>query len=552
LRAATYIARHPATSEETTPCPDPWFHLDARRRRCPRRLRAVRGGAAEPAALTALAARRPPALARRRRARHGQHARRGDDAALRLAPLAARRAHLRGVVRALEHDAEVAVREPVAEQAQADRGVPFSAHAFNSEAFDAGAEPQQQGTQIDALGHFASIAAPWDPKNPYSADGASYYGGYKQKDVKPTPDSPLLKLGIEKIPPLVTTAVLLDAKSLVGKGKAMADGELVTAAHIEAMLKAQGLGKRGILPGDMVWIYTGWSENWKDGDDGARYYAMAPGLSVDAAKLLATKRIVAIGSTRRSSTGAERHARRARRRRAGHRAGPSVLDPPLHALGVRHPPPREPQPRRDGEGPGLDLVRDGSALARPGRRGRGDPAGRDRPAQPALTEKKEPTMSQDRDRDRSRRADLPRRPVRRRRRQARLGVPPDELAHLRGERRADAAAARPLARAVRERPSPKSRGLPRHDRILQIDQASPTAAFVKLQCAIPPRYFTDYLSLLKVEGAGRWRRRSSRPSGASSRRQRPCRPARPMRAAGIAPASWADGLRSLRRCAWIA
>ena len=56
--------------------------------------------------------------------------------------------------------------------------------------------------------------------------------------------------------------------------------------------------------------------------------------------------------------------------------------------------------------------------------------------------------------------------------------------------------------AVRDRPSPKARGLARHDRILQIDQASPTAAFVKLQCAIPPRYFTDYLSLLKVEG--RW------------------------------------------------
>ncbi len=174
-------------------------------------------------------------------------------------------------------------------------GVPFSAHAFNSEAFDAGAEPQQQGTQIDALGHFASIASPWDPKNPFSADGASYYGGYKQKDVKPVADSPLLKLGMEKIPPLVTTAVLLDAKSFVGKGRAMADGEVVTAAHIEGMLKAQGLGKRGILPGDMVWIYTGWSEGWKDGEDGARYYAMAPGLAVDAAKLLATKRIVAIG-----------------------------------------------------------------------------------------------------------------------------------------------------------------------------------------------------------------------------------------------------------------
>ena len=174
-------------------------------------------------------------------------------------------------------------------------GVPFSAHAFNSEAFDAGAEPQQQGTQIDALGHFASIASPWDPKNPFSADSASYYGGYKQKDVKPSPDSPLLKMGIEKIPPLVTTAVLLDARSLVGKGRAMADGELVTAAHIEAMLKAQGLDKRGILPGDMVWIYTGWSDYWKEGEEGAKYYAMAPGLSVDAAKFLATKRIVAIG-----------------------------------------------------------------------------------------------------------------------------------------------------------------------------------------------------------------------------------------------------------------
>jgi len=53
---------------------------------------------------------------------------------------------------------------------------------------------------------------------------------------------------------------------------------------------------------------------------------------------------------------------------------------------------------------------------------------------------------------------------------------------------------------VRGRPSPKSRGLARHDEILQIDRASPTMAFVKLKCAIPPRFFTDYLSLLKIDG----------------------------------------------------
>jgi kynurenine formamidase len=97
------------------------------------------------------------------------------------------------------------------------------------------------------------------------------------------------------MPPLVTTAVVLDARTHVGKGRPLTDGQLVTAADIAAMLKAQGLSRRGILPGDMVWIYTGWSEHWKEGDEGARYYTAAPGLAVDAAKLLSTRRIVAVG-----------------------------------------------------------------------------------------------------------------------------------------------------------------------------------------------------------------------------------------------------------------
>lgn len=63
----------------------------------------------------------------------------------------------------------------------------------------------------------------------------------------------------------------------------------------------------------------------------------------------------------------------------------------------------------------------------------------------------------------------------------------------------------PLAqwlKAVRERPAPKAKGLARDDAILLIDQSGPTTAFVKLKCQMPPRYFTDYLSLLKVDG--RW------------------------------------------------
>ena len=97
------------------------------------------------------------------------------------------------------------------------------------------------------------------------------------------------------IQPIVTSAVLLDAKSLVGGGQPMKAGETVTAAHIEAMLKAQGLSKRGILPGDVVYVRTGWGDHWRDPDTEKLYYSQAPGLSYDAAKYLGEKRIVAIG-----------------------------------------------------------------------------------------------------------------------------------------------------------------------------------------------------------------------------------------------------------------
>jgi hypothetical protein len=56
--------------------------------------------------------------------------------------------------------------------------------------------------------------------------------------------------------------------------------------------------------------------------------------------------------------------------------------------------------------------------------------------------------------------------------------------------------------AVRSRPSPKKSGLSRHDHILSIDIVGPAMAQVKLNCAIPPKFFTDELCLLKIDG--RW------------------------------------------------
>lgn len=53
--------------------------------------------------------------------------------------------------------------------------------------------------------------------------------------------------------------------------------------------------------------------------------------------------------------------------------------------------------------------------------------------------------------------------------------------------------------AVLSRPSPMSGDLPRHDWVVTIDRSGPATAFAKVHCAIPPRYFTDYLSLARLE-----------------------------------------------------
>jgi hypothetical protein len=51
---------------------------------------------------------------------------------------------------------------------------------------------------------------------------------------------------------------------------------------------------------------------------------------------------------------------------------------------------------------------------------------------------------------------------------------------------------------VRGRKSARDQDLPRNDFIVHIDRSSPTTAFAKVQCQIPPRYFTDYLTFAKL------------------------------------------------------
>lgn len=53
---------------------------------------------------------------------------------------------------------------------------------------------------------------------------------------------------------------------------------------------------------------------------------------------------------------------------------------------------------------------------------------------------------------------------------------------------------------VRSRPSPQSAGYPRVGRLLLVDQSCEDMALAKVSCAVQPRYFTDYLTLVKKGG----------------------------------------------------
>ena len=56
---------------------------------------------------------------------------------------------------------------------------------------------------------------------------------------------------------------------------------------------------------------------------------------------------------------------------------------------------------------------------------------------------------------------------------------------------------------VDARPSPASRGEPRHDRIVSIEFAGPVTAFARVECAIAPKAFVDFLTLVRLDG--HWR-----------------------------------------------
>jgi kynurenine formamidase len=130
------------------------------------------------------------------------------------------------------------------------------------------------GSQLDGLGHIGV--------------GHVYYNNNKLADfADPTG---LKKLGIEKVPPLVTRGVLLDMAAYY-KTDVVEEGTAFNQAEIEAVAKAQNVE---IREGDVVIFHTGWVS--LIGKDDKRYSSVEPGLGVGGAKYLVSKGVVAVGA----------------------------------------------------------------------------------------------------------------------------------------------------------------------------------------------------------------------------------------------------------------
>jgi kynurenine formamidase len=130
------------------------------------------------------------------------------------------------------------------------------------------------GSQIDGLGHLGVEHV--------------YYNGNKLADfAEPTG---LKKLGIEKVPPIVTRGVLLDMAAYYNTD-IVKEGTAFNVKEIEEVAKKQGVE---IRQGDVVIFHTGWLG--LIGNDDKRYGAGEPGLGVEGARYLTSRGVVAVGA----------------------------------------------------------------------------------------------------------------------------------------------------------------------------------------------------------------------------------------------------------------
>ncbi|MBW1786030.1 MAG: cyclase family protein [Deltaproteobacteria bacterium] len=129
------------------------------------------------------------------------------------------------------------------------------------------------GTQLDGFAHI-------------SIDD-TFYNGFKMKDVMGA--TAVKKFAIENVPPIFTRAVLIDMVAY--KGRPLEKSEPITSDDIKGFLAKHNLE---IRPGDAVLINTGWMRFFRV--DNAKYMSSEPGITIDAARWLSSKKVVGVGT----------------------------------------------------------------------------------------------------------------------------------------------------------------------------------------------------------------------------------------------------------------
>jgi kynurenine formamidase len=136
----------------------------------------------------------------------------------------------------------------------------------------------QIGTQLDGLGHVG-----------VRIDGDDYfYNGFRRSQFGTAYG--LEKLGIENAGVFFTRGVLVDLARSRGVDR-MKSGEVISAGDLEKALRAQRVEIRS---GDVVVIRTGHGQLWMK--DNAAFSAGEPGIGVEAARWLAERKIVMVGT----------------------------------------------------------------------------------------------------------------------------------------------------------------------------------------------------------------------------------------------------------------
>jgi len=136
----------------------------------------------------------------------------------------------------------------------------------------------QIGTQLDGLGHVGVRLGGDD----------YFYNGFRRSQFGTAYG--LEKLGIENVGVIFTRGVLVDVAAARGVPR-MKNGEVITAGDLEKALKAQAIE---IREGDVVLIRTGHGQLWMK--DNATFAAGEPGIGMNAARWLADRKIVMVGS----------------------------------------------------------------------------------------------------------------------------------------------------------------------------------------------------------------------------------------------------------------